>query len=340
MGLFLVEKERIRLEGLLWRDWLMHPWMARLVSGLMEPTVALSYGRPGIAVRRALFQPKDTDVDMRGKVCLVTGANSGIGFETARALAALGAEVWLLCRNRERGLAAEQAIRDVVPGAQVQFSQIDLSMRDSIEQFVEHHAFSRVDVLVHNAGVLPSTRQLTSDGLELTLATNLLGPFLLTHRLLPALECADGARVIHVSSGGMYTQKLNLEALWSAPEPFDGVVQYAQTKRGMVILNELWPQHAASSVQFHCMHPGWVDTPALRSSLPGFWKWMKWLLRDAIEGADTVIWLAVCPTIEENGAFWLDRERRRTHILPGTKASPDVRQALWDRCLAWVCGPV
>ena len=123
----------------------------------------------------------------------------------------------------------------------------------------------RLDVLVNNAGVLPPERAVTADGNELALATNVLGPFLLTNLLIPLLTASAPARVINVSSGGMYTQRLHVEDLQSTGEKFDGPTVYARTKRAQVILTELWAKRlAGTGVVVHAMHPGWADTPGRR----------------------------------------------------------------------------
>ena len=104
----------------------------------------------------------------------------------------------------------------------------------------------------------------------------------------------------------------------------------------MSINNEIWSQHASDHVTFHCMHPGWADTPAVRSSLPTFYKLTKPLLRTPEEGADTVLWLAIAhaPAAHQS-AFWFDRQRESTHAFPWTKETTEQRQALWAQCEDW-----
>jgi NAD(P)-dependent dehydrogenase (short-subunit alcohol dehydrogenase family) len=110
---------------------------------------------------------------------------------------------------------------------------------------------------------------------------------------------------------------------------FDGVVAYAQTKRAEVILNELWASQAPE-VTFSAMHPGWADTPAVRTSLPTFYRWTRGLLRTPEEGADTVVWLAACPRLTgESGRLWFDRAAVSTNPLPFTTESSADREALW-----------
>ena len=185
----------------------------------------------------------------------------------------------------------------------------------------------RLDVLINNAGVLPTSLQRTPEGLELAYATNVVGPVLLTEGLLPCLRATKG-RVITVSSGGMYPVKLDLRALRGDVKKYDGVTAYAQTKRAEVILNELWAAREPQ-VTFAAMHPGWADTGGVKASLPRFHAVTRALLRTADEGADTITWLAACPRVQGvSGQFWFDRQRARTHFVPWTHEAPIDRNTL------------
>jgi NAD(P)-dependent dehydrogenase (short-subunit alcohol dehydrogenase family) len=280
------------------------------------------------------FRSKDLDVDLSGRRCLVTGANSGIGYETALALADLGAEVVLLCRNRERGEQVAEQIREQTGNSRIFLEILDVSDFGSIRAAAARLCSEPVDVLVHNAGVLPDERVETDDGLELTLATNVVGPFLLTNLLRSNLEKSPDGRVIWVSSGGMYTRRLNLgDPNWTERE-YDGVIAYAETKRAQVVLSELWAEALrGSSVSVSAMHPGWADTPSVQHSLPRFHRIAKHILRTPAEGADTVVWLAASPRARQStGRFFFDREQRRTHLLPYTRESEGDRRALWELC--------
>jgi NAD(P)-dependent dehydrogenase (short-subunit alcohol dehydrogenase family) len=312
-----------------------------LLDAALDRSVFFSFDRSGYARHAAAFASEDLDVDLSGRVALVTGANAGLGRSAARGLAARGADVLLLCRDRQRGREAVAAIKKEV-GGRPALELLDAGNLGSIRDLARRFRRSRVDILVHNAGVLPETRDETEDGIELTLATHLVGPFLLTHLLLPKLRRAGG-RVIFVSSGGMYTQRLDMaDPAWTT-EPYDGVRAYAETKRGQVVLAELIAERlAGSGVVVNSMHPGWADSPGVRSSLPRFWRVMRRRLRTIEEGADTILWLAVCPRIsEETGGFWFDRAPAPTHLLPWTRETPAQREALWDLCrrLAGVARP-
>jgi NAD(P)-dependent dehydrogenase (short-subunit alcohol dehydrogenase family) len=168
-------------------------------------------------------------------------------------------------------------------------------------------------------------------------ATHVAGPFLLTQMLRPALEAAESARVVFVSSGGMLTRRLQIrDANWSE-RPYDGLTAYAETKRAQVVLAELFAQRLRrAGVVVHSMHPGWADTPSLRSSLPGFTRVMRATLRSPAEGADTVVWLAASEKAGlSTGLFFFDREPRRTHWLPGTRERREERERLWALCEEW-----
>ncbi len=312
--------------------------LAGALDALLDHSVLFSFDRSGFRRHSRAFRPEDVDVSLSSRVCLVTGANSGIGRATARALFARGAEVHLLCRDVLKGEnAAREIERTTTTSDQGRLcvEPVDIADQASIRPFVSRLTASRVDVLVNNAGVLTSGRRVTRDGVELTTATNLLGPFLLTELLLPRLRLSPDARVVNVSSGGMYTQRLNVDALFNPPQPFDGVAAYARTKRALVVLTELFAEHCAKDpITFSSMHPGWADTPAVQTSLPRFWSVTRPILRTPEEGADTVIWLAASRSKVQNGLFWFDRASRETHILPWTRDKEEAaeRERLWDEC--------
>jgi len=288
-----------------------------------------SFDRLGFTRHQRRYRPTDLEVDLIGRICLVSGANAGLGRSTARGLASRGATVHLLCRDRERGEVARDELRRETGSARIELDVVDVSDLGSIRRFIEHLDVPHVDVLVHNAGVLPGQRVVTSDGLELCFATHVAGPHLLTRLLVPRL--GDDARVIFVSSGGMYTQRLDLDDLNRDREPYDGVVAYAQTKRMQVILAERWSRRLAETgVSVFSMHPGWADTRSVELSLPRFHRWLRPVLRSPEQGADTIVWLAACsPAPSPSGAFWFDRAPRSAHYLPWTRESAATRDALW-----------
>jgi NAD(P)-dependent dehydrogenase (short-subunit alcohol dehydrogenase family) len=303
----------------------------------LDKTVVLSYTRLGYSLRQAAWDSSDVDVDMTGQVCLVTGATSGLGLATAEGLARLGATVYTLARSEGKGQWAREGIIRRTGNENVHLENADLSslasVRDFAVRFLDRER--RLDVLINNAGVLLSERERSVDGFELSFATNVLGPFLLTGLLIPLLEAGALSRIINVSSGGMYAQKLDVEDLQFDRKPFNGVTAYAQAKRAQVILTELWAEKlAGSGITVNAMHPGWADTPGVRTSIPRFYRLAKRGLRTPEQGADTIVWLAVAQSVAgTSGRFWLDRRERATHLLPGTRSSARDRQRLWDECV-------
>ena len=309
----------------------------RLADGALEATVVGSFSRVGFAARHALFHwDGEPAADLTGQVALVTGATGGIGLATAHALAARNAHVWIVGRDADRTEAARGQIVAATPGAQVSTVVADLSVLADVRHCAETvwHGSSRLDVLVHNAGALTHELQYTDDGLEITAQVHVVAPFLLTTMLLACLGATGGSRVFTVSSGGMYTQALDLDLLEAPLPPFDGTRAYANAKRAQVVLNERWAQHpAASGVTFQAMHPGWADTPGVQTALPRFRALMRPLLRTPAQAADTIIWLASAPqALEHNGAFWLDRRRRMTEPLPWTRTPSEAAERLWNWC--------
>jgi dehydrogenase/reductase SDR family protein 12 len=311
-------------------------WSSRLGDALLDPTIVLSFDRTGYQRHAKAFDPRDLAPSLRGRVIAVTGANAGIGFATTRALAARGATLWMLCRSEARGRDAAARIASEFPDSSLHVVPLDLAEPESVSTVLSRAPEGPLDVLVHNAGVLPRTYEETAWGLERTLATNLVAPFRLTSELLPRLELGSQARMIWVSSGGMYTQRLEVDALTPREEGFDGVTAYARTKRAMVVLSEqLSERLKGRGIAVHAMHPGWADTPGVESSIPGFWKLTQKILRSPAEGADTVIWLAACDKAQDqSGRFWFDRKARSTHLF-GKRAAPGERERLWDALHRW-----
>jgi dehydrogenase/reductase SDR family member 12 len=308
-----------------------------LLDTALDRTVIAGYTNLGYRIRHRSWNQSDLP-RMDGKVVLVTGATSGLGLAAAERLAGLGATLWLAARSPERAERARKRIVEHTGNREVRIGACDLSELDSVRRFAEDLAVRapRLDGLVNNAGVLTHQRELSADGIELTLATNVIGPFLLTNLLVPLLQSSGTARIINVSSGGMYTQGLKTDDLQAEHGRFYGATVYARTKRAEVVLTEIWAQRlAGTGIVVHSMHPGWVDTAGIRASLPRFYRVTRPLLRTAAEGADTIVWLAAAPEGgASTGGFWHDRRRRPTHLLPGTQESAEDRQRLWAACVA------
>lgn len=273
---------------------------------------------------------------MGGKVALVTGAGSGLGQATAMGLARLGARVHMLVRDRERGEAARAEIASRVAGADLVVEECDVSRLAAVRDFATDFQARQpsLDVLIHNAGVMPWQRQTTDEGNELTFATHVLGPFLLTHLLAEPLRAAAPGRVIWIASSGMYGQRLNSDDLQYDHGDYHGLTAYAHTKRMQVIMAEQWAQQlAGEGIVVHSAHPGWVNTSGLQRWLPRFRTVMWPLLRTPQQGADTFVWLGAAEEpATRTGLFWHDRAPRPTHYLALTHETPVDRERLWNAC--------
>ncbi len=218
-------------------------------------------------------------------------------------------------------------------GSNVRPIQADLSLMTEVRRVADLLGDEvRVDVLVNNVGVLLPERQVTDEGLEKTLAVDLAGHFLLTNLLIPKLVASAPSRVINVTSGGMYSERIHPDDLQLEHDTYTGTVAYARAKRGQVILTEMWAERmAGTGVVFHAMHPGWARTEGVANSLPTFNHVMGPLLRTAEQGADTIVWLAASPEPSgTTGRFWFDRREAPTHMLDSTKETQADRDALWS----------
>lgn len=303
-----------------------------LIAKALDALVAPSFGSPGFSARKHTWAANALDVDLSSKVMVVTGANSGIGKVVARELARRGATVVMACRSVDRGNQARQDLITELPHAALQVEQVDVGDLQSVAAFVErlNDGFGHVDALIHNAGLLVDERQQSPQGFELTFAVHVLGPFLMTQLMVQKKMFASGSRVVFVSSGGMYTQRLNLKSLLHGPDSFDGTIAYAQAKRAQVILSRMWAEELSrDNVWVNAMHPGWADTPGVVRSLPTFHRLTQGFLRTPEEGADTVVWLAASPEAADvRGKFFLDRVPRSEL----SRDSPQTERALWSLC--------
>jgi dehydrogenase/reductase SDR family member 12 len=175
-----------------------------IVDTVLDRTVVAGYTNVGYRIRSRAWSASDLQ-RMDGKVVAVTGASSGIGLAAAEGYARLGATVWVIVRDRERGERACAGIAARSGNDDIHVGVCDLSRLASIRSFAGRFPSraGRLDVLVNNAGAMTETRELSADGIELTLATNVIGPFALTTRLTELLQRSAPARIINVSSGGL-----------------------------------------------------------------------------------------------------------------------------------------
>lgn len=276
------------------------------------------YTKSGYAAAAKNFVAADLGVKCTGKSYLITGANSGIGKQTALEIAKRGGKVHMVCRNPEYAETAKNEIISESGNDDVHVHILDMSQPKDVSSFTKTFTEKEgaLDVLVNNAGCMVNKRELTEDGLEKNFATNALGTFMITKGLQEVLLKSSAPRVINVSSGGMLVQKLNMDDLqFEKMKPFDGTMAYAQNKRQQVIMTEKWAAEN-TTINYYAMHPGWADTPAVQNSMPDFHRRMEGKLRSIEEGADTIVWLAISDAAlnQKSGLFWQDRVDVSTHL--------------------------
>jgi dehydrogenase/reductase SDR family member 12 len=306
-----------------------------LLDTLLDRAVIPGYTSVGFQFRRSGWAADPAPDALRGRTAMVTGASRGLGTAIATGLAALGATVLMTVRDRERGERARGELAVAYPDADLRVEVCDVADLGAVREFAAELTgrLSSLDVLVHNAGVLPATRTETRDGHELALATHVLGPVLLTELLAPLLAGPRDARVIVMSSGGMYTQSLPVDDPEYRHGRYRGATAYARTKRMQVALTPILADRwAPQGISVSTMHPGWADTPGVAESLPAFRMLTGPLLRSPSQAADTAVWLAAVTPAPPTALFWHDRRPRPEHYLPVTRESEDDRHRLWRYC--------
>ncbi len=306
-----------------------------LPDDLAELTVVPSFTSAGYRLRRALYAWDDPAAwSLAGRVVVITGPTSGLGRETASSLAEMGARLVLVGRDAAKLDAVRASLAPPADGAHRSVVADMASLASVRRAAAEILALEpRIDVLIDNAGTMVPAREVTEEGHERTFATMVLGPFVLVSRLLPALDVAPSARIVAVTSGGMYAQALPLDDLEYEHGTYDGTRAYARAKRAQVALVREWATRLrARGITANAMHPGWADTPGLEASLPGFHRLVGQWLRTPAQGADTILWLAASPEARgQTGRLFLDRRARPFDRLPSTRLDRVARAELWDR---------
>ena len=280
---------------------------------------------------------------MKEKVVLITGANSGVGFETAKALARLGATLIMVCRNEERATAARREIAAIAAGPKPVLMIADLSLQSAVRSLAEdvRARFPRLDVLVNNAGAIFARREITADGIEKTFAINHLAPFLLTNLLLDLLRLTRGARIVTVASEA-YPGKLDFDNL-QGERHYNFLGAYGRTKLCNILFSyDLARRLEGTGVTSNCLSPGPVATRFgdNMTGLPGLFplvmKRIPFLFQSPEKGARTSIQLASSPELAGvSGRFFLRQRERRTKPITYDRS---VAAQLWhvseDMCAA------
>jgi len=266
--------------------------------------------------------------DLSRKTVLITGASSGIGFETARALLTAGAETILAVRDTTKGEGVAQELRASTGNARAHVLEIDLGSLQSVRQAARHFwdRWSRLDILINNAGVMATPHGYTPDGFELQFGTNHLGHYLLTTLLLPALRAAAPARVVALSSSGHRRSDVHFEDLQYRTRPYDKWQAYGQSKTANVLFAVgLTQRHAGDGIIANAVHPGGIRTGLQKYIPEEEWRALGWidaqgnvspLFKTPEQGASTSVWAAVGPELAGVGGLYLEDCQQSTPFDP------------------------
>ena len=271
---------------------------------------------------------------MDGRVCVITGATSGIGRAAAEQLASLGARLVIVARDPARGAAARDEIVAATGNREVALEIADLASQRQVRELAARllAAEPEIHVLVNNAGLALGERRLTEDGLEETFAVNHLAPFLLTNLLLERLRGSSPARVVTVASAAHRGAAIPFDDL-NGERGFSGWIAYGWTKLANILFStELARRLDGSGVTANCLHPGVVATGFGREGpflVREFQRWVgRLLLLDPKQGADTLVWLASSPEMEgASGGYYAKRR-----LATPSRAAGDAAAArrLWQ----------
>jgi retinol dehydrogenase 12 len=263
------------------------------------------------------------DAKTSRKLALITGANTGIGFEAARGIAKAGFDIVFGCRDKSRGQEAIATLTKEFPNAKLDLLIVDLSDQKSIRTAAATFIaiYPNLDVLVNNAGIGLKTREVSVDGIELTFATNVLAYFLLTNLLLNTLRKVPTARVINVASS--FAGGLDLTDLQFTQRHYDATPAYTQSKQANRMLTWALARRLVDShITANAMTPGATDTRLLQTFVPGR------VGKTPAQGADTIVWLATSPEVEGlSNRFWDER-----HEQPCQFRNEAQEEALWSIC--------
>ena len=274
---------------------------------------------------------------MKGKICVVTGSNSGIGRETALALANMGATVVMAVRNQERGQKARNEIVDKTGNNATDMMICDVSSKESIRNFAKTFTskYDRLDVLINNAGAVFFKRQTTHHGFERTLAVDYLGPFLLTHELLPLLKSSAPSRIINVSSGLHKSGKVDLDDLQSE-KGYGGMKVYSNAKLMLIMFTYMLARRLeGTGITVNAVLPGFVATNlgkgggSLRQSIA--FKLVRPMQISAKRGAETSVYLASSDKVKNvTGKCFAKKKETKTNLI---SYDQELQERLWNKTI-------
>lgn len=295
-GIFFPLSFKVFYEGFMWNK-------------ILDASLYYSFDLSGYLRHEKEFN--EDLVFVKGSKGIITGGTSGIGHAVAKTLTSHGIQVTVTGRNAEKGLKA------IENDDLLSFTPWDMANWEEIESVTQ--SLEPLDFVVLNAGGMPDSFQTNKEGIELQFASQLFGHYFLIKKLKETGKLKDKAKIIWVTSGGMYLAKLDLSKV-AKNTPYDKVSTYANVKRAQVTLlpalKEEFPDQIVTA-----MHPGWAATPGVSSAIPDFDKKMKGKLRSPLQGGDTILWLLCTKREVLSGGLYFDRKKVKSHFFWFTKVS-------------------
>ena len=270
-------------------------------------------------------------MSMEGKICIITGANSGIGKATAIGLAKMNATIVMMCRSKERGEEAQKEIIELTGNKKMDLLLCDLSSQESIRKFVSEFKskYQKLHVLINNAGVMLSKRGISVDGFEMNFAVNHLAPFLLTNLLLDALKKSAPSRIINVSSAAHRMAKMDFDDLQSEKMKHRLFRIYGVSKLALMLFSyELSRRLEGTSVTVNTLHPGLVNTNLGQDQSSFSQGFGKLFFKKPEKGAETSIYLASSQEVDGiTGKYFAKKQQKQSSE---ESYNEDYAKRLWE----------
>ena len=286
---------------------------------ILDMSIYYSFDATGYKRHQKEFN--DEIIFHKNKSAIVTGGTSGIGLAVAEELARQGVKTYITGRNTQKGQKIEQENQYLT------FLELDLADWKRVKALCKQ--VRSLDYIVLNAGGMPDQYKKNDQGIEEQFASQLYGHYYLLKGLNEDGKLNDGAKIVWVTSGGMYLRILDLSTIEDNPN-YEKVSTYANVKRAQVTILDKLKEEFPKQLVF-AMHPGWVDTPAVRNAIPEFYNKMGDRLRVSRQGADTILWLLSTCSNLESGALYFDRKKVKKHFYFFTKKSDKLADELYQK---------
>lgn len=286
---------------------------------ILDASIYYSFDKSGYLRHEKTFSRDERSLE--GKSVLITGGTSGIGKYCCEFFKDKNASVYFTGRNELRGGEIEST------SELLSFVKLDMANWDEIDHAIKD--LPVLDSLVLNAGGMPEEFTLNKFNIEMQMASQLFGHYFLLKKLYENKKLSSDARVVWVTSGGMYLSQLSLDHLHQN-DNYNKVSTYAVVKRAQVSLLEHF-KAAFPDISVVAMHPGWVNTPGVQSAISGFYEKMKDRLRTPHQGADTILWLIMNKSLPTSGELYFDRRIVKKNFFPWVRVNKKVVDALWDK---------